>query len=310
MRAWRIHAYGGIEQLQLETVPLPSPGKGELLVKVGAASVNPVDWRMLAGQVRGAITIEFPRILGRDCAGAVMESRSNAFQAGERVLAANDRHNNGTHAEYAVVPATQASRIPAALTDVEAAAIGNSGATAWIALAETAQVANGNRVLVHAGAGGVGGLAVQLARHFGAEVLATCSTRNLEYVRSLGAHRVIDYTREDFVRAAGLCDIVFDTLGGEVHRRSFEVLKPGGLLVRISAEPVDSTPARADVRVVHAHICATGGRFERLLDLAVRGAIKPQIGRVWPFEQVPQAYEASRSGHSRGKNVIAIAAMR
>ncbi len=310
MRAWRFHAYGGLENLQLETMRIPEPAEGELLVKVGAASVNPIDWRMLQGQVKEVFAIRFPRILGRDCAGVVVESRSAAVQKGERVLAANEPLRDGTHAQFAIVPAEQAAVLPGSVSDLEAVAIGNSGATAWIAMVESAQVAAGNRVLVHAGAGGVGGLAVQLARHFGAEVLATCSTRNLDYVRSLGAHRVIDYTREDFVRAAGLCDIVFDTLGGEANRLSFQALKPGGLLVRISAAPVDPVPPRADVRVLHAQIRATGQRFERLLDLVERGALKPQVGEVHAFEKTPAAYEASRSGHSRGKNVIAVGPQR
>ena len=310
MRAWRFYAHGGIEQLRLETTPLPSPADGELLVRVAASGANPIDWRMLAGQVRDQFDIRFPRILGRDCAGVVVQSRSPHFQPGERVLAANDPRKDGTHAEYAVVPAEQASRIPASLTDVEAAATGSSGITAWIAMAEIAQVIQGNKVLIHAGAGGVGGIAVQLARHFGAEVLATCSTRNLAYVRSLGAHRAIDYTREDFVQSAGLCDIVFDTIGGDTYRRSLEALKPGGLLVRVSAEPIGSKPPRADVRVVHAQIRASSERFERLMDLAVRGALKPQIGQTWPFERLPEAYEASRSGHSRGKKIVLVSAPR
>jgi NADPH:quinone reductase-like Zn-dependent oxidoreductase len=307
MRAWRFHAYGPVDRLRLEAVPVPEPAEGELLVRIGASSVNPIDWRMVEGQVKDALPVALPRIPGRDCAGLVVESRSRAFGAGERVLAVNDPQKDGTHAEYAVVPASQAASLPASVNDIEAAAIGNAGITAWIAMVECAQVAQGSRVLVHAGAGGVGGLAVQLARHFGAEVVSTCSTRNMGYVESLGAHEVIDYTREDFVAAAGLCDIVFDTLGGEANRRSFQVLKPGGLLVRISAAPVDPTPPRADVRVLHAQVRATTGRFESLLDLVLRGALRPQIGKLHAFEQAMKAYQASRAGHSRGKNVIAVA---
>jgi NADPH:quinone reductase-like Zn-dependent oxidoreductase len=308
MRAWRFHAYGPIENLRLETVPVPEPREAELLVKVGAAGANPIDWHMVQGDLQRNLAIELPRIPGRDCAGTVVTSRSPDFAVGDRVLAVAERHRDGTHAEYVVVPAKEAAVVPASITDVEATALGSSAVTAWVTLVECAQVAAGNRVLIHGGAGAVGSTAVQLARHFGAYVLATCSGANVDYVESLGAYRAIDYTREVFVREAGPCDIVFDTLGGEVHRRSFQVLKPGGLLVRISAAPVDPTPPRADVRSLQPEIRGGTARFESLLDLAVRGAIRPQVGSVFPFERLPDAYRASQSGHSRGKKVIVIGA--
>jgi len=307
MRAWRIHDYGGVERLTLDTVPVPAVQEGELLVKVALASVNPIDWKVREGYLRKALPLSLPRTLGRDCAGTVLESGSAAFQTGERVLAVADAGRDGCQAEYALVPANAAAHIPASVPFEESLAFAISGTSAWMPLAEITTVSPGMRVLVHAGAGGVGSVGVQLARHFGAEVFATCGPKNLDFVRSLGA-APIDYTREDFVAAAGPCDVVFDTVGGEVHRRSFAALKPGGLLVYINAAPIDPRidpyPPRQDVRVVSAQIRATTERLEAQLELAARGVIKGQVGRVFRFEEARAAYDLVQTGHGRGKVLI------
>lgn len=307
MRAWRIHEYGGPDKLVLDIMPVPFPEEGELLVKVAAASVNPVDLKIREGHLKGALALKFPRVLGCDCAGTVLESRSADFRPGDRVLAMGDRtKRDGTHAEYALVPAPQSARLPAGLSETDAVAFGVAGLSAWIPLVEIAEIGLGKRVLIHAGAGGVGSVAIQLARHFGAAVFTTCGPANLEFVKSLGAHRAIDYTREDFVQAASPCDMVFDTVGGETHKRSFGALKPGGLIVRISAAPVDPAPPRQDVRSVLAQIRYTTDRFAKILELAGRGVIKAQVGRIFPFSEAPAAYSAVQSGHARGKMVIKV----
>jgi NADPH:quinone reductase-like Zn-dependent oxidoreductase len=304
MRAWRVHQYGGPERLQLDTVPLPALAPGYLLVKVTVASVNPIDWKTREGYLARAMPIELPRVLGRDCAGTVVESGSAAFDAGERVLAVGEAGRDGGQAEYALVPAASSARVPASVSLEESIAFGIAGTSAWIPLVEIANIGRGKKVLVHAGAGGVGSVAVQLARHFGADVLATCGTANLAFVESLGA-RPIDYTREDFVAAAGPCDVVFDTVGGEVHRRSYAALKPGGLLVYLNAAPIPAWHApRADVRVVLAQIRVTTERLERQLELAARGVIRGQVGAVFRFEEAVKAYDLVQTGHARGKVMI------
>ncbi len=303
MRAWRIHGYGGPEVMHLDTVPVPKPAEGQLLVRVAVASVNPIDWKVREGHLKNAMPIAFPRVLGRDCAGTVATGEGE-FQPGDRVLCVADPNLNGCQSEYAIVPAASSARIPASVPIEESIAFGIAGTSAWIPLAEIANVGPRIRVLVHAGAGGVGSVAVQLARHFGAEVLTTCGTGNMEFVRSLGA-RAIDYTKEDFVAAAGPCDVVFDTVGGEVHRRSFAALKPGGLLVYLNAAPIPSGGApRQDVRVVLAQIRTTTERLERQLELAARGVLKGQVGAVLPFEEAPKAYARVKTGHGRGKTMI------
>ena len=159
-------------------------------------------------------------------------------------------------------------------------------------------------MLIHAGAGGVGGLAIQIARHLGAEVLTTCGSGNVEYCASLGAHRVIDYSRERFESVASGCDVVFDTVGGDVYRRSFDVLKRDGLLVRLTAAAVDAEPPRGDVRVVRADIRASTERLAKVLDLAAADVIRSQVGQVFALEDAQQAYALSESGHARGRIVL------
>ena len=304
MRACLIEKFGSLEeQLQIANVGLPLAGPDELLVKVFAASVNPSDWKLIDGRLQALFPVTLPRILGRDCAGAVVSGRAAGLAAGDRVLAVADARKNGTHAEYAVVPSCQAAPIPASLSNEEAVAIGNSGATAWICLVDVARIASGQRVLIHAGAGAVGGLAIQLSRHFGAEVITTCRGDNLDHVRSLGAHLAIDYTREDFVKQAGSCDVVFDMVGGEVNRRSYAVLKPGGMLVYVHALPI-GPPLRNDVRVQRGEIRPMRHHLQELMRLAAANVLKPRIGAVWPLAEARAAYARAASGQTRGKNIL------
>jgi len=191
--------------------------------------------------------------------------------------------------------------VPPSMSLDAAAAIGIAALSAWIPLVEDARLAPGQRVLVHAGAGGVGGYALQLARSYGAEAWTTCSARNAEFCRGLGAHRTIDYTREDFRDAGRVFDVVLDTVGGEIHARSAEVLRPGGVLAYLSAAPVQR-PGRSDILVIPAQIQATRERLERLLAAGLRAPIEARF----PLERAAEAYELSRSGHARGKIVLDI----
>ncbi len=309
MRAWVMNGYGGGEAMRFETIAVPQARPDELLLRVEAASVNPADWKILAGLMQAVLPLTFPRVPGRDCVGTVVSlgAACNGFAVGQRVHAVADALRDGTHAEFTAVPGAMAAPVQTPLPAFEAASLGVAGLSAWIALAEIAMLQPGQRVLIHAGAGGVGGLAIQIARHMGAEVLATCGTANVEYCMSLGAHRAIDYTREHFELAAAGCDVVFDTIGGEVHRRSFDVLKPGGLLVHLTAAPIDSRtplPVRADVRVVRAEIRASTARLAKLLEWARAGFIRPQVGRSFPLAEASAAYALSASGHMRGKILL------
>jgi len=304
-----MHGYGGAEAMRFETIAVPQARPDELLLRVEAASVNPADWKIQAGLLQAVLPLTFPRVPGRDCVGTVVSlgAGCNGFAVGQRVHAVADALRDGTHAEFTAVPGAMAAPVPPSLPSADAACLGVAGLSAWIPLVDIAALQPGQRVLIHAGAGGVGGLAIQIARRMGAEVLTTCGSANVDYCTSLGAHRAIDYTRERFELTAAGCDVVFDTIGGEVHRRSFDVLKPGGLLVHLTAAPIDSKdplPLRADVRVVRAEVRASTARLAKLLEWARAGFLRPQIGKSFPLAQAREAYALSAGGHVRGKLVL------
>lgn len=305
MNAWRIHRYGGPDALVRDVVPRPEPGPDDVLVKVHAASVNPIDWKIREGKLAAVMPLELPKTLGRDCAGEIVQmgARVVDLAVGQRVLGVATPGRDGTHADFAVLAASQCARIPAGVSEEAAVCFGVAGLSAYIPLVEVAQVRTGERVLIHAGAGGVGGLAIQIAKLRGAEVVATCGPDNLDYVRSLGAAVVIDYTAEDFRTRAGACDVVFDTIGGEVHERSFDVLKSGGRLVYLAAAPV-KPPPRADVTVTAARIVPTPARLSALLAWAAGRRVKPQVGQTFPLADAPLGYALSQAGHARGKIVL------
>ena len=288
MIALRIHGYGGPEVMRLEDVPVPAAGEGERLVRIEAASVNPIDWKMR----QGLMQVPLPRVLGRDGAGVDVAS-------GERIVGVGSPGRDGTHAEYAVFSAKSCAVIPEGMSFEEAAALGIAAVSAWIPLVENAQVASGQRVLIHAGAGGVGSFAIQIAARRGAEVWATCSARNAQFCRTLGAHSTIDYTREDFAASGPIFDVVLDTVGGEVHRRSAGVLKPHGVLTYLNAAPPQPV-SRTDIRVMATEVRATRGR----LDAVLRSKLKVPIEARFPLARGAEAYELSRSGHARGKLVL------
>jgi NADPH:quinone reductase-like Zn-dependent oxidoreductase len=290
MRAMRIHAYGGPEVMRLDDVPLPAAGEGETLVRLAAASVNPIDWKMRHGLFR----LPLPRILGRD--GAGMDTAT-----GTRVLGIGSFGRDGTHAEYAVFDEDATAIVPDGMALEEAAAMGIAGLSAWIALVENAKLGAGQRVLIHAGAGGVGSLALQIARMQGAETWTTCSAPNAQFCLALGAQRAIDYAREDFRCVGPIFDVVLDTLGGPVHAASAEVLKPGGVLAYLNAAP-PAPVARRDVNVRPTEVRATRERLERLFALKLRIPVEARF----PLEQAAAAYEHSRHGHARGKIVLQI----
>jgi NADPH:quinone reductase-like Zn-dependent oxidoreductase len=291
MRALRIHAYGGAEVMRLDEVPVPRAGPGERLVKLGAASVNPIDWKMR----QGLMSASLPRILGRDGAGVDVVT-------GERLLGIGSPGRDGTHAEYAVFAETACTTISSYLSFEEAACLGIAGLSAFIPLVENAALAKGQRVLIHAGAGGVGGFALQIARLRGAEVWTTCSARNAEWCRALGAHHAIDYERDDFTACGAIFDVVLDTLGGTVHARSATVLKPGGILAHLSAATIQPVE-RKDVKVMPTEVRATRERLGALLALGLRIPVE----RRFALDQGAEAYELSRGGHARGKIALEMA---
>jgi NADPH:quinone reductase-like Zn-dependent oxidoreductase len=294
MRALRIHGYGGPEVMRLDEIPAPSHAPGQLLVRVRAASVNPIDWKMRRGMLASIFPLSFPRTLGRDCAGEA---------DGALIAGVADPRSDGTHAEYAVLPETATAPVPPGLDASDAASLCVAGLSAWVPLVEVAQVQPGMRVLIHGGAGGVGSLAIQIARELGATVFTTST--QADYCHGLGAQRVIDYRVENFADA-GPFDVVLDTLGGEAHVRSLQALRPGGVLVALSAAPVPPHAVPNGVRVEKPQVQATRERLARIFGWAVSGKLEPQVAQTFSLEQAAKAYSACEAAHGRGKIVLQI----
>jgi NADPH:quinone reductase-like Zn-dependent oxidoreductase len=308
MKAVLMDDYGGPEVLRLGAAPDPVAGPGEILVEIHAASVNAADWKVREGFRRDDVKLTFPHILGRDFSGVVRQVGPGVtdFAPGDDVFAVIDRGREGGYAEAFAIRAELAAGKPETMSHAEAAALALTGLTALVALEDAAKLRNGETVLIHGGAGGVGSFAVQYAHHVGARVIVTARAVNHDYLRDLGAHEVIDYTSHDFTEAASACDVVFDTIGGEVHARSFAVLKPGGRLVHIAAAPAGFTAPRDDVTVTRPHVGRDRAHLERILELAAEGAVRPPEIKRMPLAEAAAAQELSKTGHVRGKIVFEV----
>lgn len=308
MKAVRIHRYGGPEVLVYEDAPRPEPKKGELLVRVHAAGINPVDWKIREGYLKTLLRHHLPLILGWDVSGIVEEvgPAIGDFKAGDAVYARPDIGRDGAYAEYMVVKAKEVAHKPRALDHVHAAAVPLAALTAWQSLFDAARLKGGQHVLVHAAAGGVGHFAVQLAKWKGAHVIGTASAKNREFVRSLGADEVIDYTATRFEDAVRDVDVVFDTVGGEVQRRSLSVLKRGGVLVSI-LEPFSRLKAALRGRCARfVFVQPNAKQLVELANLIDSGKVKPVVETVLPLTDARQAHELSQRGHTRGKLVLRV----
>jgi len=297
MRAVVIHETGDVDVLRLEEVECPVPGEGEVLVRVVAASVNPIDWKIR----RGLVSRQLPVILGSDASGVVEASNAEGFGVGEEVFGFL---GTGSYAEFGTgVPATLAHK-PDHLGHEQAAALPVAALTAWQALFERGGLERGQKVLINGASGGVGHLAVQLAAEAGAEVLGTGSPRNREFVLGLGAHRFIDYTSEDVATAAENVDLVFDVVGHGTQEL-LGVIRPGGRMVVIAGAP----PEGAAEREVDAQLLIMSpdaAELERLGKLVADDVIKVELDEVVPLADVQRAHALSESGHTRGKIVLTV----
>lgn len=317
MRAMVIDAFGGPENLHLAEIPAPQAGAGEVLVGVACAGLNPVDWKVCEGRFAHDFPHAFPLVVGRDVAGTVdaLGAGVTSFAPGDRVWGMGQGPRGaqaGSFAERVALPADQLAPMPAALDFASAASVPLAALTAWQALFDAAGLAAGQTVLVQAGAGGVGGFAVQLARHAGARVIATAGARNHDYVRGLGAETVIDYAREDFVGAVsrlvpGGVDVALSTVYGETHRRCYEAVRRGGFVVSITGGPDDDLAARHGVRQARITCAADGRELEAITSLFDAGALVAPAITVRPLAALPDAFRESIGGHVRGKIVIDVA---
>lgn len=303
MKASFFRRYGGPDVLDYGELPDPVPSAGEVLVAVHAASVNAADWKMRAGQYGASIS--FPHVPGRDFSGVVLKGFGN-LEAGDAVFAVCEVPSEGAYAERIAIRETIVARKPEQLTHVQCAAIALAGLTALVSLEETLKLKHGETILIHGGAGGVGGFAVGLARHLGARVITTASAANHDYVRSLGAQEVIDYRAEDFTKRVKDVDAVFDTAGGDVTARSFAVLRSGGRLATVAAGGSAPASPRSDVASLRPNVKRERRSLERVADLVTTGAVRlPEIVE-YPLARAADAHRVSEARHLRGKLVLRV----
>lgn len=309
MKAACIYRYGGPEELVIADLPAPVPRPDDVVIAVRAASVNPVDWKIREGRLRQLITYTFPLILGWDAAGEIVDVGPEAapWQIGDKVFTRPDITRNGTYAELTAVSHTLIARMPQNLSFEEAASIPLAGLTAWEALMEQTAVGPDDIVLIHGAAGGVGGYAVQLAKHIGATVIAT-THHHPEYVRALGADTVLDYANPDWMDNPALkkVTVVLDTIGGRTQSDSLALLSPGGRLVSVAAPPDTDTARDLGVDARYFFLQPDGQKLAKLGHLFETGAILPTVSKVFPLEEIRSAHEFSQTGHPAGKIVITV----
>jgi NADPH:quinone reductase-like Zn-dependent oxidoreductase len=333
MKAVIAEQYGGAEVLELsDDLPMPRVGPNGVLVEMRAASVNPVDWKLRQGLLHAVMPVVFPVIWGCDLSGVVKEVGPSVtlFKPGDEVYGMKDGYvaktYRGTYAEYAVVPEKSLAAKPKALSHEQAAAVPLTALTAWQAMVNQGRLKPGQRVLIHAGAGGVGIMAIQIAKAFGAYVAATASARNQDLLRELGADLAIDYTREKVGKVRPKFDLVLDAVGESVWAESFRALKVGGRLVTLSP-PIPEHPggklkffaaagrgvafgvARGLLggkRLAVTRVKPRGGELEKISALIEAGKVRPVVEKIFALEQIAEAHRLSEAGHVRGKLAIRI----
>jgi alcohol dehydrogenase len=333
MKAAVIDRYGSNDLVRIAEVAVPAIGPTDLLVRVRAASVNPLDVKTHRGEIKVLLKYRFPLVLGNDAAGEVVDlgAQVTRFRKGDAVYARLDAKRIGAFAEYAVVREGAAAPKPLNTTFAEAASLPLVALTAWQALVEIGRLRAGQRALIHAGSGGVGSIAIQLARHLGATVFTTVGRRNVDLVKRLGADVAIDYRTERFEEVARDCDVVLDSAGGDTLLRSFTCARPGGTVVSIGGAPsaafarqwglnpllvlalgimsrkATSAARRHGVRYEYLFMRADGDQLREITRLVEAGAIAPLVDRTFPLAQVRDALAYSEAGRATGKVVVHVA---
>ena len=303
MHALLIRKFGGPEVVEFAEIPVPEPRAGELLLKVEAASLNPVDWKIRTGKYPAVGEDKLPFVLGRDLSATVVTSSDAELVPGTLVhgLMATE---HGSFAQYVVARASELAPVPATLDRIVAGAVPLAGLTAWQGLFDHGGLRAGQRVLIHAGAGGVGHMAVQFAKARGATVIATASTDDVEFVRGLGADQVIDYKKQRFDDHVRDLDLVYDLIGGETQERSWPLLKKGGTLVCTVAEPPQDKAQAHGVRALRYTAQPRGDQLREIDALIQSGKVKPHLARKYAFGDAKEALRALEDGHTTGKLVF------
>ena len=332
MKALIVDRYGGNDGVRAGEMPDPELRDDDVLVQIHAASVNPLDLKIRDGKLKLILLYRLPFVLGNDLAGVVVRvgSRVRRFKRGDEVYARPDKDRIGTFAEFISMNEDAVAIMPKKLTMEEAASIPLVALTAWQVLIERANLKKGQKVLIHAGSGGVGTLAIQLAKHLGAIVATTTSTANLDLVKGLGADVVIDYKKDDFETILHDYDVVLNSLGRETLEKSLRVLKPGGKLISISGPPdpdfakdlrtswilrmimrllswrIRAKAKRHRVSYSFLFMRASGDQLRAITSLIDSGIIRPVVDRVFPFESTKEAMAYVENGRAKGKVIVKV----
>jgi len=315
MRAAAINSFGSTDQIKIMDLPIPQPQPHEVQIKVAFAGVNPVDWKICEGLFKDRMPYEFPIILGWDVAGTISEigSEVTQFKVGDEIYAyvRSSTIKNGSFAEFICFEAQHVSLTPAKITLKESAAIPLAGLTAWQSLFEAAQLKENESILILGGAGGVGGMAIQFAKHMGAQVITTASLAKHPYVRDLGAEHPIDYTQEDVVARTlelvpGGVDVVFDCVGNQELENGFKTLKPGGRIVSIVQPIGEKESLKYNVQAKYVFVRPDGEQLRIIGELLSEGSVIPPHIEVMPLENVHDALAKLKTKHVQGKIVLSI----
>jgi NADPH:quinone reductase-like Zn-dependent oxidoreductase len=301
-----MYSFGGPDVLRIEDLPIPAPGPGEVLIRVEAASVNPVDYKIRSGEFKPT-GLQVPLTLGRDMSGVVEQTGRDVpdLNSGDPVYALLDR-DHGSYAEYVIAKADQVVKKPAKLDYLHAAAVPLAAMTAWQGLFDHGRLQPGERVLIHGASGGVGHFAVQFAKDRGAHVIATGKAEDAELLKKWGADEVIDYTRERFEDRAQNIDLVLDLVAGETQKRSWKCLRPGGRLISTLQPPSQAEATRHHASGEAFMVEPNGGELARIGQLIDDGKVSVFIQQTYPLEEIRRAHEHMEREHVRGKVVLAV----
>ncbi|WP_018923941.1 NADP-dependent oxidoreductase [Salsuginibacillus kocurii] len=310
MKAIVIDEYGGPETLQEREVETPGIDSDQVLVEIQATSINPIDWKVRRGYLKQMLGFQFPIILGWDAAGIIREVGANVkdFEVGDRVFTRPETTDKSTYAEYVAVDEELLAKMPESMSFEQGAAIPLAGLTAYQCLMDFAEMKEGDHVLIHAGSGGVGHLGIQLAKSYGAYVSTTASSKNVDFLKELGADHVINYENEDFSEVLSDVDFVLDGVGGDVLVKSYEVLKPGGKLASIVEPPNEEEAKERGVKASFQWLESNGKKLEEFARLFKSGEVVPTIQETLEFTEqaLQEAHQKSEDGHVRGKLVVKV----
>ena len=305
MKAVTINKYGDQSVLNYADVDRPEAKSDEVLVQTRAAAVNPVDWKIRDG-LGELFGLKLPIVLGCEIAGTIEKVGNNVrdFREGAAVYGYVSLQRNGGYAEYTIAKTDEIALKPESLDFENAAAVAVGALTSWQAIFDTANLQSGQRILITGASGGVGSMAVQLAKAKGAFVIATASGKNEDFVRSLGADEFVDYTREKFEAVVKEVDVVYDTVGGDTLERSFQTLKRGGFLVTTVAPPSEEKAEKFDVRIAMVGVEPSAQQLGEINRLIAAGKLKTHVATVLPLAEVRKAHQLSESGRTRGKIIL------